>query len=174
MVYFRRRAFSPVLQYSLKSVSRFWLRQRIYPAHHVVLYQCVQFIMTRILIIEGNAEERELFTLILQEAGYDVHGAPDGNAGIELCQQQPYHLVISDLYMPNKEGLETILELKTDFPELKIIAITGGTTWVHSRGTQNFDDILSIAKAVGADATLTKSILKQMLLDVVRKILCEE
>lgn len=82
--------------------------------------------MKRILMIEDDDDQRELFKMVLEQAGYDVTEAPDGKVGLQRFYQQPYELVITDIFMPEKEGLETILELKKEFPTVKTIAISGG------------------------------------------------
>ena len=83
--------------------------------------------MKRILIIEDDPSQRKLFKLILEKANYEVIEAPDGRIGCSLFRQQPCDLVITDMFMPDKEGMETIFELKTEFPNVKIMAISGGS-----------------------------------------------
>jgi len=132
-------------------------------------YLSADHTMHSILVIEDNMEERELFMQILEKAGYDVCGANDGNIGLEMFRRQPFDLVVSDIYMPDKEGLETIFELKTDFPDVRVIAVTGGMTWTHH--DDGIDNILKIAKAVGADIDLMKPVMKHEFLDAVKGML---
>lgn len=63
---------------------------------------------------------------MLENVGYEIVVAADGKKGIKAFQEKPLDLVITDIFMPEKEGLETIRELKRDFPDVKIIAISGG------------------------------------------------
>jgi len=96
-------------------------------------------------------EELARFTLreILETAGHEVVEAPNGNAGCEFQKAHPCDPVITDMIMPEKEGLETIVELKKDFPDLKIIATSGGGR------TRNLD-FLQLAGELGADQIIVK------------------
>jgi len=80
----------------------------------------------RILIIDDSEHIRNLLNKILQEAGYEVLLAADGKEGLRLFYEKPVDLVITDMLMPRKMGIEVILELKNKFPKIKIIAISGG------------------------------------------------
>ncbi|MCX7043902.1 MAG: response regulator [Candidatus Sumerlaeota bacterium] len=120
--------------------------------------------MTRILVIDDEEQVRKTLQLILEQAGYEVIGAPDGNVGIELFRKNPTDLVITDLLMPEKEGLETIMEIRRDFPDAKIIAISGG----GREGALNF---LAVAQKMGAAATLSKPFERKQLLEAVTKVL---
>jgi CheY-like chemotaxis protein len=127
--------------------------------------------MTRILVIEDDTDERELFKVALKRAGYEVVGAPDGQVGLELFYQQPFPLVITDIFMPEKEGLETIFELKRTFPDVHIIAISGGSTLGHHSGTFQADEALEVARVAGAERTLDKPIDLKQLLQTVEELL---
>ena len=81
--------------------------------------------MKRILIIEDDVWERELFKDILEHAGYGVLEAPDGKVGMRLYRQHPCDLVVTDIFMPEKDGHALILELLQEFPDANIFAITG-------------------------------------------------
>ncbi|KKR02757.1 MAG: Response regulator receiver protein [Candidatus Uhrbacteria bacterium GW2011_GWF2_39_13] len=82
--------------------------------------------MAQILLIEDNDSMRETLTHILERKGYEVITACDGEEGLRIFRSSPTPLVITDIIMPNKEGVETIFELERDFPHVKIIAISGG------------------------------------------------
>ncbi|MCK4786615.1 MAG: response regulator [Desulfobacteraceae bacterium] len=82
--------------------------------------------MHTILVIDDNEDFRYTLMDLLELEGYEVIGAADGNEGVELYRQNPVELVITDLIMPKKEGIETIQELCRDYPDVKIIAISGG------------------------------------------------
>lgn len=105
--------------------------------------------MARILVIDD--EELARFTLreILEEAGHEVMEASNGNEGTASQRTNPCDLVITDMIMPEKEGLETIAELKGEYPDLKIIAISGGGR------TRNMD-FLKLAGEFGADQVIVK------------------
>jgi CheY-like chemotaxis protein len=102
----------------------------------------------------------------LEGAGYEVAEAPDGTQGIRLYRQQPCDLVITDIIMPEKEGLETIRELRRDFPDVKILAISGG-------GRIRPDEYLPLAKKFGAHRTLAKPFEQKELLEAVQELLEE-
>ena len=82
--------------------------------------------MARILIIDDDEQVRRYLRKILEAQGHEVVAASDGKLGIELCREEPTDLIITDIFMPEKEGLETIGELRRDYPDVKIIAISGG------------------------------------------------
>ena len=72
--------------------------------------------MSSILVIEDNAEMRLILEQTLASAGYEVRTAEDGKQASSLFQDKPPDLVITDIYMPNKDGLEVIMELRGNFP----------------------------------------------------------
>ncbi|MBW2107038.1 MAG: PAS domain S-box protein [Deltaproteobacteria bacterium] len=120
----------------------------------------------RILIVDDDGHFRSMLRQTLERAGYDPVEARDGEEGIGLFREHPFDLVITDIIMPGKEGLETIMELRKDYPDAKIIAMSGG-------GRLTSDDHLALAKASGAQAVLAKPFSKNQLLKVVGNLLCE-
>ncbi len=119
----------------------------------------------RILVIEDDAEVREMVCKILNREGYDVLEAGNGKEAFKLLNIEPkLDLVITDIIMPEKEGIETIIELKRDYPHIKILAISGG-------GKGSAQNYLTIAKKSGADLTLSKPFIKKELLDAVQELL---
>lgn len=120
--------------------------------------------MNSILIIDDEAPIRSMLRLILERAGYNVIEAPDGIEGIRRYRQQPADLIITDLIMPNKDGIGMIIELKKEFPEVKIIAMSGG-------GLNRPDGYLKGARKLGACHTLSKPIDREELLRVVKDAL---
>jgi DNA-binding response OmpR family regulator len=105
--------------------------------------------MKRILLIEDDESLRKLLRMSLEGAGYAVTEAPDGKVGLGLLAKAPADLVITDLVMPGKEGLETILEMRRSRPHQKIIAMSGGSRM----GTK---DNLTMAKNFGASLVFLK------------------
>ena len=81
--------------------------------------------MARILIMDDEADVRDFLRRGLESAGHEVDEAIDGLEGVRQFRQNPADVVILDIFMPVKSGLEAIEELKRDYPELKIIAISG-------------------------------------------------
>ncbi len=82
--------------------------------------------MADLIIIDDDATLREVLTTALTQSGHTVRQAGDGDAGIRLYRQRPADLVITDIVMPDKEGLDTIIELRRDYPTARIIAMSGG------------------------------------------------
>lgn len=120
--------------------------------------------MLRILIIDDEDQFRSMLRQVLERASYEVVEAQDGNEGIQRCREAPMDLIITDILMPGKEGLETIMDLRREFPQVKIIAISGG----GRTGDLNF---LELAKRLGAQGTLQKPCGQEELLDAVQEIL---
>src|SRR5215216_1363978 len=98
--------------------------------------------MARILLLDDNEALRSLFRRCLHKAGHEVFDAADGQAGSRLYHEQAPDLVICDLYMPNKDGLELIREL-AGLGEARIIAMSGD-------GLPGFGSLLPIARTFGA------------------------
>lgn len=121
--------------------------------------------MKKVLIIEDDADQRAMLREALERAGFDVADAADGDAGLALQRRSPADVVITDILMPDKEGIETIMELRRLYPPTKIIAITG----YGSRHREA--DYLWVAREVGANATLKKPFAPARLIDTVREVL---
>jgi len=121
-------------------------------------------IMERVLVIDDESQIRSMLRLMLERAGYEVEEAPDGMEGIRIYRENPVDLVISDLIMPNKDGIGMMIELKKEFPDIKIIAMSGG-------GLNKPDGYLEGAKKLGANWTLTKPIDREELLRAVKNTL---
>lgn len=120
--------------------------------------------MARILVIDDDTLMRSLLKTVLSGAGYEVLEAADGNEGLKSYRNSPTDLVITDLIMPEKEGIDTIMELRREFSTVKIIAISGG----YQYGQNNN---LSMAGKLGAMRTLAKPFNIVDLLAVVREVL---
>ena len=78
--------------------------------------------MARILIIDDEPQIRSMLRLMLERDGYEVVEAPDGIEGIRAYRQKPTDLIITDLIMPNKDGIGMIIELKKEFPDKRVAA----------------------------------------------------
>jgi DNA-binding response OmpR family regulator len=121
--------------------------------------------VARILVIEDEEDIRGLYSRILKHAGHDVIEAPNGKVGIDLYRENPADLVVTDIIMPEKEGIELITELRRDFPDVKIIAVSGGGQVMASA------TCLLLAKGLGAVKTIAKPFSQQELVDTVREVL---
>ncbi len=122
--------------------------------------------MARILVIDDDDLVLEMLYESLTREGYDVLQASNGEQGLRLYREEPVDLIITDLIMPEKEGIETIIELRKDFPDMKIIAISGG-------GYIGTKDYFQMAKILGVQRTFTKPVAIKQLLDAVRELLKE-
>jgi CheY-like chemotaxis protein len=123
--------------------------------------------MGRILIVEDDTAVRELLREMLERAGHDVIDAGNGQEAIALHKSTPADLIITNILMPEKEGLETIQELRRDDPDIKIIAISGG-------GQVGPADYLDIARRFGAKKTFSKPFNRKDLLAAVDELLGED
>ncbi len=115
--------------------------------------------MPSILIIDVEEQVRRMLGEMFRRAGYDVRAACDGREGCAMCRAQRPDLVITDLIMPDQEGIETIIALRKDYPDLKILAISGG-------GKSDPEDYLDLAQSLGADRTLAKPFARHEILRV--------
>lgn len=116
--------------------------------------------MAKILVIDDEDQIRRYLRRILERAGYEVLEAADGLSGLKTFDNEPADLIITDLIMPEKEGMELIMKIRTDAPEVKIIAISGG-------GEVLAEDYLTLARGLGAISTLPKPFSRQEMLDAV-------
>jgi|SRR5215470_1684014 len=103
----------------------------------------------QILIIDDDAETRSLLRSWLESDGYDVAVAADGAEGLEVQRKKPADIAITDIFMPGKEGMETLHEFHREFPETKLIVMSGG-------GRGGRVDYLEIARDFGAAKSFTK------------------
>ncbi len=122
--------------------------------------------MARILIIDDDPEMLEMLSQMLERGGHDPVTAPDGEAGTRLFRQEKIDLIITDMVMPEKDGMETIMELKSDFPHVKIIALSGGA----KIGPYSY---LMMAKRLGADRIFSKPVKRKELLAAIDELLEE-
>ena len=123
--------------------------------------------MKRILVIDDDTQIREMLREILEREGYEVEDAENGKSGIAIQQKKPSDLIITDLIMPEKDGVETIMELIQTNPAAKIIAISGG-------GRISPRDYLEMAEALGAKKTFYKPFKRQEIIAAVKELLESE
>src|SRR5512145_2703940 len=120
--------------------------------------------MARILVIDDHEDLCAFLQELLQSEGYAVNVAPDGNSGIEVQRRVPADVVITDIFMPDKDGVETIHQLRTEFPGVRIIAMSGGGA------VSKQVDYLAMAREFGADRLLSKPFEANELLKAVREV----
>jgi CheY-like chemotaxis protein len=112
--------------------------------------------MARILVIDDDADVRTLVLYELAAAGHEVRVAANGAKGLAMQRAAPADIVVTDIFMPEKEGVETIRDLKDEFPRIKIIAMTGGGTLGAPRRAVTMRDLGVIAGELGVVALLEK------------------
>jgi len=122
--------------------------------------------MERILIIDDEPSILEVLRKILQFEGYDVVTAANGEEGLELFRQTPCDLVITDMVMPAKDGLQTILDLRNEKPDLPVIAMSGG-------GTISKERYLAVAGYLDRVITIAKPFSVGTVSEAVAKLLSE-
>ena len=122
--------------------------------------------MARILLIDDEALVRETLRITLVKAGHAVTTARNGAEGLEIFASEPADLVVTDILMPEKEGIETILSLRKVDPAVGIIAISGGDRSGY--------DVLDIARRLGADRILWKPFAREELLAAVDELLADK
>ena len=116
----------------------------------------------QVLVIDDDAAVRQTIALLLEDAGIEVVQAGDGKAGLSALQRCRPDLIVTDVIMPEKEGLETIIEIRRLDRQLPIIAISGG-------GRIGNADFLEIASRLGASVTLPKPFDPETLVNLVRR-----
>ena len=105
--------------------------------------------MKHILVVDDDEAIRSLLKTILEPEGYEVSSAADAKEAIRLFRRNPSDLIITDIIMPEQEGLKTIFDLRQEHPDVRIIAISGG-------GQYGLGEYLDAAAAFGADKTFSK------------------
>jgi DNA-binding NtrC family response regulator len=121
--------------------------------------------MARILLIEDDESLRTLLRRALEQQGHAVIEAREGREALRLHRQDPAELVITDIQMPERDGLEVIMDLKRNSPGVKVIAMSGGGTVLSATLA------LEMAIPLGATATLAKPFRLEALFDAVDRAL---
>lgn len=111
------------------------------------------------LIIDDERSIRKLYRQILEEANFEVVEAASGDEGIALYRSSPFDVVITDLFMPKVDGLTVIRTLRSEYPQIKIIGISGGPKDGSSLGTDAFlpddlDTVRILRKPIDVDLLL--------------------
>ncbi len=117
--------------------------------------------MPSVLVVDDQAEVRRLIRDTLVEAGYDVDEARDGKEELERYRTKSAAVVLMDILMPDQEGLEGIMTLRREFPDARIVAMTGGSDGIGVL------DFLDVVRMLGARRTLHKPFDLQALRDAV-------
>ena len=120
--------------------------------------------MTRILVIDDDEQIREVLRQMLEESHFEVVAAATGEEGLKLFRENPVDLVITDIFMPGEGGFEVIRKLKKDFPNIKIIAITG-------IDLRDGIDAAALAKKYGAHRAFEKPFTQEQIVEAVQELL---
>lgn len=120
--------------------------------------------MTRILVIDDDEAFRPMVKQMLEQAGYEVLEAANGKQGVEVFRAEVPDLVITDIIMPEQEGIETIMGLIKENPNAPVIAMSGG-------GRFTGIDVLGSARKFGAKQVLSKPFKRAELLEAVEEVL---
>ena len=121
----------------------------------------------KILVIDDDHLVRYAISKILQRNGYDVVTAADGKRAMALLRVELPEVVITDIIMPEQEGIETIEKVRLEYPQIKIIAISGG-------GRIRNVDFLEMARSFGADDVIAKPFEAEELLRRLRRLTATE
>jgi two-component system chemotaxis response regulator CheY len=118
----------------------------------------------RILVIDDDEAVLDSVSQVLAMAGHDVEAASDGEKGLEAYRNNPHDVVIVDIFMPRKSGVEVIQELRSAYPEAKIIVISGGDV-------RDGLDLQTLVRPYGVQQAIQKPLRIQSVFDAVDRIL---
>ena len=119
--------------------------------------------MPTILVIDDDEYLRDSLRRTLKKGNYTVLEAAEGGKGLAVLATQAVDLILLDIFMPGREGLETITELRRSYPTIKVIAMSGG-------GSKGDLDVLKTAKVFGAQRTLAKPFTREELIEAVEQV----
>lgn len=116
-----------------------------------------------VLVVDDNPDMRSFVKIVLERAGFEVQVAADGQRALDLQREHPADVLITDIFMPERDGIELIERFKSRFPRVKIIAMSGG-------GHAFKMDFLPVAAEIGADAVLRKPFAPETLLRMLQDL----
>lgn len=120
--------------------------------------------MSHILVVDDEPHVRTMVGLFLRKSGFDVSEAADGEEALKFLDTTPVDLIILDLIMPGKEGLETLMAIRKRGNSPRVVVVSGGARTVSA-------DFLPVAQKLGADAVLKKPFRNAELLDTINGLL---
>ena len=127
----------------------------------------------KIIVIDDEEDIRNVLQIVLEREGHDVKVASNADDGLDLLRDHGADLVITDIIMPGKDGVDTVYEIQMEFPNTRVMVISGGGN-VRPMGYEpaaiKTEAYLASATAAGADVTLTKPFDRQELLDAVNEL----
>jgi CheY-like chemotaxis protein len=118
----------------------------------------------RLLVVDDNDDMLESTKILLERAGYEVEVASNGEQAVILQRERPADVLVTDIFMPDKDGVELINHFRREFPAVRIVAMSGG-------GMRTKRDYLADASLLGVDATLRKPFEPEALRQTLRRLL---
>lgn len=118
----------------------------------------------RVLVADDDPIQRAIVSELLDLAGYDCEEAEDGEEALEALRRRPADLVVLDMLMPGKDGIEVLIEIRKAWPETRVLTISAG-------GLMSPGQLLHLAEGLGADATMTKPLRRGEFVGAVRELL---
>lgn len=122
--------------------------------------------MSRILIIDDDQDILNILQPVLEDYNYEVFATTSAPDGLKTLSEQSIDIVVTDILMPDLDGIEVIQALKSEYPEVKIIAMSGGGS-----DRKKFQEYLPIAKRLGADEIIPKPIDLNLLLKTIQDLI---
>jgi DNA-binding response OmpR family regulator len=129
--------------------------------------------MPRVLIIDDEEDIRDVIYEVLSRAGFEVDVASTGDEGIDKLRSKPADVVVTDIIMPGKDGVATVREISKEFPDTKIIAISGGGNFgpnAYEPNAIKTTAYLAAAREAGADVILPKPFDREALMEAIRAL----
>ena len=125
--------------------------------------------MARVLVVDDHDDSRDLMAVILGSAGHQALVAADGDEAMALLKREQVDLALVDIFLPVKDGIEVIREIRRDYPSIKIVAVSAGWGPPTLPGREQYCDlqVLKTARDVGAEGALPKPLSKDALLALV-------
>lgn len=120
--------------------------------------------MARVLIADDDQRMRDATRAMLEEEGHFVIEAKEGAEALRLLQTERIDVIVCDMFMPGQDGIQTIQALRRDFPQLKIIAVSGG-------GYSGAIDVLRMARLIGATEVLSKPYSRGALFEAINRVM---
>ena len=129
--------------------------------------------MAKIIVIDDEADIRNVLKEVLERAGHDVDIADSSDAGLDILRDKGADLVITDIIMPGKDGVDTVYQIRMEFPKTRVIVISGGGNIMpmdYQPSAISTSAYLASANVAGADVTLTKPFERDEILNAVNDL----
>lgn len=127
--------------------------------------------MARILVVDDHADSRDLIAFMLAGGGHEARVAGDAGEALALVRRERFDLGVIDIFMPVRDGIALIGDIRREYPGLKLIAISAGWDTSGQTAAQWSLEILARARAAGAEGALPKPLIREALLALVDGLL---